>query len=199
MTDKTENIAKYLVWVDCEMTGLDIENDELIEIAVVVTDFNLNYIESNNTQYPNGISIIIKPTENGYQRLMDNKYVKKMHQKSGLIDDLKNPNGDAVSLDKAQDLLKTYLSQFKTKSNEVMLLSGNSVYTDRKFISKYLSEVDAFFHYRLIDVSTIKELVKSWYQNEFKDYKDKDSLHRAYDDIIESIEELRTYRKQFFK
>jgi oligoribonuclease len=174
-----------IIWIDCEMTGLDNE-DELIEIAVIPTDMQLNVLDE-------GVDYIIKPTENGLQRLKDNEYVYKMHQNSGLLDELEN----GEELEAVKNKVLDYLKQFADKYHA--MLGGNSVYVDRRFLDLYMPEVSKYLHYRLIDVSTIKELGKVWYPEVEGEKPEKESTHRALDDIIESIDELKFYREKMFR
>ncbi|MDR1861598.1 MAG: oligoribonuclease [Candidatus Ancillula sp.] len=178
--------AKTIIWIDCEMTGLG-DDDELLEIAVVPTDMQLNVLDE-------GIDLIIKPTENGMKLLKENTFVLKMHTSSGLLAELENGNGVA---DVEQQVLE-YIKRFEPKQQRA-LLGGNSVHSDKKFIDKYMPAVSDHLHYRLIDVSTIKELSKVWYPDEFASSSEKKSNHRALDDIIESINELKYYREAVFK
>jgi oligoribonuclease len=173
-----------LVWLDCEMTGLDPEHDRIIEIAVVVTDAHL-------TQRIEGPVYVIHQSDellNG----MD-AWNKGTHGKSGLIDKVK---ASMVSEEMAQMELMTFLAQFVTKSGSPMC--GNSIGQDRRFLARYMPKLEAFFHYRNLDVSTLKELAKRWAPLVYKSFKKK-QRHTALADVHESIDELEHYRKHFLK
>jgi oligoribonuclease len=182
--------ADVIVWIDCEMTGLE-SDDELVEIAVVPTDGQLYYLDNTNPDH--GIDIIIKPTENGFARLAANDFVTKMHTKSGLINELEG----GEDLTEVEKTVLKYVKKFEKKKQRA-LLGGNSVHADKKFLDKYMPNLSAYLHYRLVDVSTIKELSKVWYPKVYKNAPSKETNHRALDDIIESIEELRYYREKVF-
>ncbi|MDR0951142.1 MAG: oligoribonuclease [Candidatus Ancillula sp.] len=193
MNEKTSEPAQVLIWVDCEMTGLDIDNDELIEIAVIPTNLDLEFLDNKNEDH--GIDIVINPTQKGYERIQKNSLVKKMHENSGLTKILYTEK--AESLEKAEKEVLNYIKKFSPKPFK-SLLSGNSVHVDKKFIDKYMPQVSKHLHYRIIDVSTIKELAKKWYPEVIALQKEKASNHRALDDIIESIEEMRYYKENCF-
>lgn len=178
---------RILLWVDCEMTGLDTE-DELIEIACVPTDMKLKPLDAE------GIDLVIKPTAPGLQRLKDNDFVYKMHQKSGLLDQL----GTGISVDEAQRQALDYVQGFAPEAGTA-LLAGNSVHIDRGFLVRYMPALVQHLHYRIVDTSTIKELAWAWYPGEVKKAPTKKETHRALDDILESIDELRFYREHVFK
>lgn len=182
--------ADVLFWIDCEMTGLDVNHDELIEIAIVPTDLELNYLDNSTEDH--GIKFVIKPTDEGMQRLLNNEVVKEMHEKSGLTNELKN----GITLEETEENVLKYLKKFAKMHKS--LLSGNTVYQDRKFLDKYLPKVSHYMHYRLVDVSTIKELSKKWYPDVMQETVEKDNDHRALGDILESIDELRYYRSKVF-
>ncbi|GHT81833.1 hypothetical protein FACS1894125_3380 [Actinomycetota bacterium] len=191
MSDNTvkEEVAdskRTLIWIDCEMTGLK-DDDELVEIAVVPTDMELNILDS-------GIDLVIKPTERGMQLLRENDFVLNMHTTSGLINEL----AEGLELEQAQKQVLEYIKKFE-KIPHKALLSGNSVHADKRFIDKYMPKVSKHLHYRIIDVSTIKELSKVWYPEVFAAQSDKKSNHRALDDILESISEMKYYRENVFK
>lgn len=172
-----------LVWLDMEMTGLDVEKDVILEVAVIITDKNLNVIA-------------LSPSYHIYQTKkilakMD-KWNTKTHSKTGLIDKvvLSEFNVEIVEKELLQ-LIKKY-----TYKNQAPLC-GSSVHQDRKFLFKYMSKINEFLHYRNVDVSSIKELVKRWYPEVYKGFK-KANKHEALADIIESINELRYYREKIF-
>ncbi|HEY5221826.1 MAG TPA: oligoribonuclease [Microbacteriaceae bacterium] len=173
-----------LVWIDCEMTGLDLEVDELVEIAVVITDFELNLLDP-------GIDIIIKPDASALDQMGD--FVRKMHTTSGLIDEI--PNG--VSLAQAEYDVMEYILRF-VPGEQKAPLAGNTIGTDRMFIAKFMPRLDAHLHYRNVDVSSIKELARRWYPRVYFKAPEKNGGHRALADILESIRELDYYRGAVF-
>ena len=178
------NIPEYLVWIDCEMTGLNPDTECLVEIAAVITDTELNVVDE-------GIDLVIKPRAGTIEAMGD--YVRKMHTDSGLINEFE----DGLELDDAEaqvlEYIKKYIPTAKTTP-----LAGNTISTDRLFITKYMPKLDDHLHYRNIDVSTIKELAKRWYPRAYFQAPKKDGGHRALADILESIEELKYYRQSVF-
>ena len=173
-----------LVWIDCEMTGLDLRADALIEVAALVTDFDLNVLGE-------GIDIIVKPPAEAIDQMGD--FVRNMHEKSGLLDALV----DGVSLEEAEERTLAYLAEHCPEGSRPPL-AGNSVATDRAFISRDMHALDAFLHYRIVDVSSIKELSRRWFPRAYHQSPAKRGNHRALADIQESIEELRYYREAVF-
>ncbi|GLU89835.1 oligoribonuclease [Agromyces sp. NBRC 114283] len=173
-----------LVWIDCEMTGLDLEVDELVEIAVVITDYELNPVDD-------GISIVIKPDASALEHMND--FVRAMHTESGLIDEI--PSG--VSLADAEYQVLEYVLQHVPEERKAPL-AGNSIGTDRAFLTKFMPRLDAHLHYRNVDVSSIKELAKRWFPRAYFNAPAKHGGHRALADILESILELRYYRRAVF-
>ncbi|MDN3444532.1 oligoribonuclease [Microbacterium sp. APC 3901] len=182
MVSASEN--DRLVWIDCEMTGLDLAVDELIEIAVVVTDFELRPVDP-------GFQIVIRPSSAALENMND--FVTKMHETSGLITEI--PHG--VSLAEAEAQTLAYIKRFAPVERKAPL-AGNTIGTDRMFLAKYMSQVDQWLHYRNVDVSSIKELSRRWYPRVFFQAPAKDGGHRALADILESIRELRYYREAVF-
>ena len=176
-------MAKEMVWIDLEMTGLDLERESIIEIATIITDAELNIIAE-------GPNLAIKVSE----ELLDNmdEWNTTHHNSSGLVERI---HSEGVSLGEAIRQTCEFLSENIELGTAP--LCGNSVHNDRAFLAKEMPEVLDMLHYRIVDVSTIKELVKRWYP-ELPRYNKKEA-HRALDDIIESIEELRHYRKFVFK
>ena len=176
-------MAKEMVWIDLEMTGLDLELESIIEIATIITDAELNIIAE-------GPNLAIKVSE----ELLDNmdEWNTTHHNSSGLVERI---HSEGVSLGEAIRQTCEFLSENIELGTAP--LCGNSVHNDRAFLAKEMPEVLDMLHYRIVDVSTIKELVKRWYP-ELPRYNKKEA-HRALDDIIESIEELRHYRKFVFK
>ncbi len=173
-----------LVWIDCEMTGLDLSVDELVEIAVVVTDFELKVLDP-------GFQIVITPSDTALAHMND--FVTKMHRTSGLIEEI--PNG--VPLAEAEEQTLAYIQRFAAVPGKAPL-AGNTIGTDRMFLAKYMPKVDHWLHYRNVDVSSIKELSRRWFPRVFFHAPTKDGGHRALADILESIRELRYYREAVF-
>src|SRR6516162_1657386 len=173
-----------LVWIDCEMTGLDLARDALIEISCLVTDSNLVVLDE-------GLDLIIKPPAEALDQMED--VVRTMHTTSGLLAEL--PAG--VTLAEAQDQVLAYIRRYVREPRRVPL-AGNSIATDRAFSARDLPELDAFLHYRMIDVSSIKELARRWYPRTYFASPPKRGGHRALADITESIQELRYYRETVF-
>ncbi|HEV7948704.1 MAG TPA: oligoribonuclease [Glaciihabitans sp.] len=176
--------ADRLVWIDCEMTGLDLGIDELVEVAVVVTDYNLEPIAE-------GFTIVIKPDQSALDNMGD--FVRNMHTESGLITEI--PNG--VSLAEAEYEVLEYILKH-VPGVQSAPLAGNTIGTDRAFLAKYMPRVDGHLHYRSIDVSSIKELARHWFPRVYFNAPAKNGGHRALADILESIRELEYYRKAAF-
>lgn len=177
-------VNERLVWIDCEMTGLDYASDALVEIAAVVTDFDLNVLGE-------GVDLVIKPPAEAIDRMDD--FVRSMHEKSGLLAELDS----GITLQEAEQQVLAYVREFCTEGSRPPL-AGNTVGTDRAFISRDMEELDAFLHYRIVDVSSIKELSRRWYPRAYFAAPSKRGNHRALADILESIEELRYYRAAIF-
>ena len=173
-----------LVWVDCEMTGLDTAKDVLVEIAVLVTDSELNVIGD-------GVDVVINATPEQLAGM--DEFVTKMHTDSGLIKEI--PNGITVS--KAEDLILNYLESAGVVSGKSPL-AGNSVYVDRMFIARDMPRLSEYLHYRTVDVSSIKELTRRWYPKVYFNSPAKTGNHRALGDIKDSIAELAFYRATVF-
>ena len=173
-----------LVWIDCEMTGLDLARDALIEIACLVTDSNLVVLDE-------GLDLIIKPPAEAIDQMED--VVRQMHTASGLLSEL----SAGITLAEAQDQLLAYIRRYVREPRRVPL-AGNSIATDRAFIARDMPELDAFLHYRMVDVSSIKELARRWYPRTYFASPPKRGGHRALADITESIQELRYYRETIF-
>jgi oligoribonuclease len=177
-------VNERLVWIDCEMTGLDYVADALIEIAAVVTDFDLNVLGD-------GIDLVIKPPAEALAQMDD--YVRTMHEKSGLLDELDS----GITLEDAEQQVLAYLREHCPDGSRPPL-AGNTVGTDRAFISRDMHDLDGFLHYRIVDVSSIKELARRWFPRAYFAAPVKAGHHRALVDIQESIEELRYYRAAVF-
>ena len=173
-----------LVWIDCEMTGLDLERDALIEIACLVTDGKLDVLGE-------GLDLVIKPPPEALDQMED--VVREMHTASGLLAEL----ASGITLAEAQDQVLAYIRKYISEPRRVPL-AGNSIATDRVFIARDMPELDAFLHYRMVDVSSIKELARRWYPRAYFASPPKHGGHRALADILESIRELRYYREAIF-
>lgn len=174
----------HLIWIDCEMTGLSLEKDVLVEIAVLVTDSQLNVIGE-------GIDLVIKATP---EQLADmNDFVTEMHTASGLITEI--PNG--ITVEAAEDAILAYLASAGTVEGKSPL-AGNSVSVDRNFIARDMPRLNQYLHYRTVDVSSIKELARRWYPKLYFAAPAKTGNHRALGDIQDSIEELKYYRASVF-
>jgi oligoribonuclease len=173
-----------LVWIDCEMTGLDLEVDELVEIAVIVTDFELRPLDP-------GFQVVIKPDDSAMAHMND--FVTKMHEKSGLLEEI--PQG--VSVAEAEFDVLEYIQRFVPLEGKAPL-AGNTIGTDRMFLAKYMPRVDRWLHYRNVDVSSVKELSRRWYPRAYIHAPAKGGGHRALADIRESIIEMAYYRRAVF-
>ena len=170
-----------LVWIDCEMTGLDLGSDALIELAVLVTDPELNVLGD-------GVDIVIKPPADALAQMSD--FVTEMHRNSGLLELL--PNG--VTLAEAEAQALAYIRSHVPDVRKAPL-AGNTIGTDRTFLARDMPELEGHVHYRNVDVSSLKELAKRWYPRIYFTAPTKSGNHRALADIRESIEELRYYRE----
>lgn len=179
--EQPEATGQRLVWIDLEMTGLSLETDEIVEIAAIVTEADL-------TEVDQGISLVVKPGQASLDNMDD--FVTNMHTESGLIKEI--PNGISCADAEAQilDYIKKYIPDSRKGH-----LAGSSVYVDRGFLAKYMPAIDEHLHYRLIDVSSIKELARRWYPKVYFNSPEKTGNHRALADIRESIAELRYYRE----
>jgi len=175
-----EQTSGKIVWVDCEMTGLDPAKDALIEVAVVVTDADLNPLDG-------GMDVIIKPPADKLAVMGD--YVREMHTKSGLLDEL----ADGITMAEALAAIMAYVQVWVPEQHDAPL-AGNSVGVDKAFLTANMPEFVDWLHYRIIDVSTLKELAKRWYDRVWECKPEKATGHRALQDILESIDELRYYR-----
>ena|SRR5947209_6482154 len=173
-----------LVWIDCEMTGLDLARDALIEIACLVTDGDLNLLDD-------GVDEVIKPPPEALDQMAD--VVRRMHTASGLLDVLEA----GVTLDEAQERVLDYVRGHVNEPRRVPLC-GNSIATDRCFLARDMPELDAYLHYRMVDVSSIKELARRWYPRAYFASPLKTGGHRALADIKESVRELQYYREAIF-
>jgi len=175
--------SDQILWIDCEMTGLDPKVDEILEISGLLTDWNLNPLEHE-------FSYIVKPNESALDQMIP--YVRQMHTKNGLLKLL--PTGQNISeVDQAiTDLLST-----STNPDQKLILAGNTIHSDRKFIDVYLPKLNQLLSYRMLDVTSIKILCQQWYPEIYQKFHKKNT-HRALDDIKESIRELKFYRENIF-
>jgi oligoribonuclease len=178
-------VADLLVWIDCEMTGLDLGKDALIEVAVLVTDPDLNLVGE-------GVDVVIHADEAALAGMPE--VVRDMHARSGLTEAAR---ASTVSLIEAEDMVLDYVTRY-VPDPRTAPLCGNSIATDRGFITRDMPRLDAHLHYRMIDVSSIKELCRRWYPRVYFGQPAKGLAHRALADIRESIRELEYYRRAIF-
>lgn len=169
-----------IVWVDCEMTGLDLGSDALVELACVVTDGELTELDA-------GVTVVIRPPDEPFATMPD--VVREMHTASGLITEIP----DGTTIEAAEALVLDYIKRHVPEARKAPL-AGSSVYVDRGFIARDMPELDAYLHYRLVDVSSFKELIRRWYPRVYFSAPAKRGNHRALADARESIAELRYYR-----
>lgn len=178
-------VRDELVWIDCEMTGLDLASDRLIEIAVLVTDADLNILGD-------GIDVVIHTDDAALDGMIE--VVAQMHSRSGLIEEVRASTIDVPTAEEmVLDYIRGHVKQAKTAP-----LAGNSIATDRGFIARDMPKLDDYLHYRMIDVSSIKELCRRWYPRIYFGQPEKGLAHRALADIHESIRELKYYRRTAF-
>jgi len=173
-----------IIWIDCEMTGLSLTNDALIEVAALVTDYELN-------QLGDGIDLVIKPPAEALAQMDD--FVRDMHTSSGLLEEL----ASGITMAEAEEQVLAYVRQWAPEPRKAPL-GGNTVGTDRGFLARDMPGLESHLHYRVIDVSSIKELALRWYPRAFFNSPKKAGGHRALADIRESIAELRYYREAVF-
>jgi oligoribonuclease len=176
--------ADRLIWVDCEMTGLDLQHDALIEIAVLVTDFDLDVLGE-------GVEVVIKPPAQALATMPQR--VREMHTESGLLERLDAGTTLAAATDLVLDYVRAHVPEPKKAP-----LAGNSVHVDRTFLARDMPAFENAVHYRNVDVSTIKELSRRWYPRTYYASPAKTGNHRALGDIQDSINELRYYRRAVF-
>ncbi|WP_097319578.1 oligoribonuclease [Actinoplanes sp. CA-054009] len=178
-------VADLLVWIDCEMTGLDLGKDKLIEVAALVTDPDLNVLGD-------GVDLVIHADDAALDAMPP--VVRDMHAKSGLTDEVR---ASAITMAEAEEAVLAYVRQF-VPNPRTAPLCGNSIATDRGFLARDMPALDDFLHYRMIDVSSIKELCRRWYPRVYFGQPAKGLAHRALADIRESIRELEYYRRTIF-
>lgn len=174
---------EHLVWIDCEMTGLDVSRDALIEVACLVTDGDLTILGD-------GISVVIKPPAAALEGMGD--FVRDMHASSGLLPELSS----GVELAEAEELVLAYIREHATEGKAP--LAGNTVGMDRVFLERDMPTLSAWLHYRVVDVSSVKELARRWYPRAYFHAPEKTGGHRALGDIQDSVRELRYYRETIF-
>jgi len=177
-------VSDRLVWIDCEMTGLDLESDLLIEVAALVTDAELNVLGA-------GVDVVIGASADELSRMPD--VVRDMHASSGLTDEVLR---STLTLADAEQQVLAYLREYVEPGKAP--LCGNSIATDRGFLARDLKELDSFLHYRMVDVSSVKELARRWYPRAYFNSPKKAGGHRALADIHESVRELKYYRATVF-
>jgi oligoribonuclease len=178
-------VADLLVWIDCEMTGLDLGKDKLIEVAALVTDPELNVLGE-------GVDLVIHADDAALDAMPP--VVRDMHAKSGLTEEVRR---SAITLAEAEEQVLAYVREY-VPNPRTAPLCGNSIATDRGFLARDMPELDDHLHYRMVDVSSIKELARRWYPRVYFNAPAKAGNHRALADIQESIEELRYYRAAVF-
>ncbi|MEU4419307.1 oligoribonuclease [Actinoplanes sp. NPDC024001] len=178
-------VADLLVWIDCEMTGLDLGKDKLIEVAALVTDPELNVLGE-------GVDLVIHADDAALDAMPP--VVRDMHAKSGLTDEVRR---SAITMAEAEEAVLAYIREF-VPNPRTAPLCGNSIATDRGFLARDMPALDAHLHYRMIDVSSIKELCRRWYPRVYFGQPAKGLSHRALADIRESIRELEYYRRTIF-
>ena len=171
-----------IVWIDCEMTGLDPNRHVIVEIAALVTDAQLNILGD-------GVDIVVHASETELAQM--DSFVTEMHASSGLTEEIRQ---STVDVDEAERMVLDYIRQWVPAERQAPL-AGNSIASDRGFINRYMPELDQFLHYRMIDVSSLKELARRWYPRVYFGQPEKGMSHRALADIRESIRELEFYRR----
>ena len=174
-------MSDRLVWIDCEMTGLDLGSDLLIEVAALVTDSELNVLGE-------GVDVVIAASADELARMPD--VVQEMHASSGLTDEVL---ASTVTMREAEEQVLAYVKQWVPEARKAPLC-GNSIATDRGFLTRDMPELDGWLHYRMVDVSSVKELARRWYPRAYYQAPKKGGGHRALADITESVLELRYYR-----
>jgi oligoribonuclease len=177
-------VRELMVWADCEMTGLDLGADALIEVAALVTDAELNVLGD-------GIDVIIKPSDEALAQMGD--FVRTMHESSGLLEQLQG----GLTMAEAEERVLDYVREFVPEPRKAPL-AGNTIGTDRAFLARDMPTFESHVHYRNVDVSSVKELARRWFPRAYYSAPAKSGNHRALADVQESIEELRYYRDAVF-
>jgi oligoribonuclease len=182
----TGSVTRVLVWMDLEMTGLDVSSDVIVEVATLITDDDLNIVAE-------GPDLVVATAASQLEAMDD--FVRSMHTKSGLLAEIAS---STISLEQAGattlDFIRAHIPSPRT-----VPLAGNSIGTDRRFLAAQLPEIEEYLHYRSVDVSTVKELARRWYPESMKGAPTKAGGHRAMDDIRESVAELAYYRTAIFR
>ncbi|MEW2547248.1 oligoribonuclease [Streptomyces sp. NPDC047002] len=173
-----------MVWIDCEMTGLSLANDALVEVAALVTDSELNVLGE-------GVDVVVRPPDGALETMPE--VVRTMHTASGLLDELVA----GTTLADAEAQVLAYIREHVKEPGKAPLC-GNSVGTDRGFLARDMPDLEGYLHYRIVDVSSVKELARRWYPRAYFNSPEKNGNHRALADIRESIAELRYYRETVF-
>ena len=181
---KVSSVNEHLVWIDCEMTGLDIKSDALIEVAALVTDSELNVLGD-------GIEVVIRPPAEALAQM--GEFVRTMHDNSGLLPLL----AEGMEMAEAEELVLAYIRAYVPEPRRAPL-AGNTIGTDRAFLARDMPILEGHVHYRNVDVSSLKELARRWYPRAYYNTPAKTGNHRALADIRESIDELRYYRAAVF-
>ena len=184
MNDVINNNEHNLIWVDLEMTGLNPDKEHILEVAIVITDQKLNIIADD-------FDIIVYQPEENLRSMND--WVKDIHTKNGLLNLVPK---SSIDLATAENSALEFIQKHVAKQTSPMC--GNSICLDRRFLFRYMPRLEEYFHYRNLDVSTVKNLGLYWFPEKVKDFKKQDSLHRAKDDILQSINELKFYRENLF-
>ncbi|MFX0537907.1 oligoribonuclease [Ornithinimicrobium sp. Y1847] len=177
--------AERIIWIDCEMTGLDLGADALVEVACLVTDAELNVLGE-------GVDVVIRPPQEALDQMGD--FVREMHTTSGLLEVL----ADGTTMADAQERVLAYVREHVPEPRKAPL-GGNTISTDRAFLARDMPELEEHLHYRNVDVSSIKELARRWYPRAYYSAPGKTGGHRALGDILDSIAELRYYREAVFQ
>jgi oligoribonuclease len=186
MPEASASADDRLVWIDLEMTGLDVERHRIVELAVLVTDARLDLLGD-------GLDLVVHQPPAVLAEMDD--FVRKMHTKSGLLGEIER---STLTLEDAGKQALEYITQFVPEAG-VAPMCGNSIGVDRRFLDRYLPDLDRYLHYRSIDVSSLKELCRRWYPDVYKKRPSKTESHRALDDVRESVAELRYYRETIMK
>jgi oligoribonuclease len=186
MAEETVNAEDRLVWLDLEMTGLDVASDVIVEIAVLVTDAALEPLDE-------GIDVVVRQPAEILGRMSD--FVRAMHTRSGLLPEIEASSVDLGTAGaRALDYVRAHVPEPSTAP-----MCGNTIGMDRRFLARYLPDLENYLHYRSIDVSTLKELTRRWYPDVYRKRPGKAERHRALDDVRESIAELRFYRETILR